>query len=277
MEPGLDRSAVWKINPDQFHRDLRHDRCTDLVTELLGPKACGILKALISLAAPSEKTKNEGKTEPILLARIASAAGASQTEVSSYLDVMAGATYYKIVEKVINGAQRSYKINYAKMMQIRKQKQLEGIVQEKFGVNGVRIFRLLHEKKRLEEKPVAELSMLEVKQARVLLFKMFKAGYIQLQEIPKSQDKMAAQGVFLWSNDNEGAFRQVISEMYKAMMNLSMRLKQELRAIEEQGQTNIDNMTEEAQRKLDVQSGKIERLEHSILYLDENLMLFVDH
>ena len=29
-----------------------------------------------------------------------SCAGASQTEVSSYLDVMAGATYYKIVEKV---------------------------------------------------------------------------------------------------------------------------------------------------------------------------------
>jgi len=79
-----------------------------------------------------------------------------------FLDALCGKSCYNILEKVINGRHVSYKINFANIINVRRQKQLEGIIQEKFGLAGARLYRLLHAKKRLEEKPIAELSMLEV-------------------------------------------------------------------------------------------------------------------
>jgi len=62
--------------------------------------------------------------------------------------------------------------------------------------------------------------------------------------------------------------------MYQATVNLSLRLSQELTAVEDlRGGT----LTEEQQEKLQGVNAKVDRLEHSLLYLDENLMLFVDH
>jgi len=101
-----------------------------------------------------------------------------------FLDAMCGKSCFHILEKVINGRHVSYKINFTNIINVRRQKQLEGIIQEKFGLNGARVYRLLHTKKRLEEKPIAELAMLEIKAARQLLYLMFTAGFVQLQETP---------------------------------------------------------------------------------------------
>lgn len=51
----------------------------------------------------------------------------------------------------------------------------------RFGAPGMRVFRMLMIKGQLEQKQVADFSMLSPKDTRELLYKMLKAGYLALQ------------------------------------------------------------------------------------------------
>ena len=46
---------------------------------------------------------------------------------------------------------------------------------------GLRIFRMLQEKKQLEQKQIAEFAMVPVREAREVLYKMLKGGFLALQ------------------------------------------------------------------------------------------------
>ena len=46
---------------------------------------------------------------------------------------------------------------------------------------GMRIFRMLLDKKQLEQKQIAEFAMVPVRDAREVLYKMLKAGFLALQ------------------------------------------------------------------------------------------------
>ena len=48
-------------------------------------------------------------------------------------------------------------------------------------MHALRIFRLLLLKKQLEQKQIADLSMLDLKETRTVLYRMMKAGYVQMQ------------------------------------------------------------------------------------------------
>ena len=52
---------------------------------------------------------------------------------------------------------------------------------DRFGMHALRIFRLLLLKKQLEQKQIADLSMLDLKETRTVLYRMMKAGYVQMQ------------------------------------------------------------------------------------------------
>ena len=46
---------------------------------------------------------------------------------------------------------------------------------------GMRIFKMLVEKKQLEQKQIADFAMVPVREAREVLYKMLKGGYLALQ------------------------------------------------------------------------------------------------
>jgi hypothetical protein len=56
-----------------------------------------------------------------------------------------------------------------------------GGARDRFGVPGLRIFRLLLMHRQLEQKVIGEKAMLPIKDARELLYRMLKAGFVALQ------------------------------------------------------------------------------------------------
>lgn len=71
-------------------------------------------------------------------------------------------------------------------------------MRERFGDDGCRIFRLLLLKRQLEQKQVADNAMLPVKETRELLYRMFRAEYLELQEVAKTADHAPSRTFFLW-------------------------------------------------------------------------------
>lgn len=86
--------------------------------------------------------------------------------------------------------------------------QIDAVVRERFGDEGCRIFRLLLLKRQLEQKHVADSAMLPVKETRELLYRMFRAEYLELQEVAKTADHAPSRTFFLW----RVRFRKTTSE-----------------------------------------------------------------
>lgn len=55
------------------------------------------------------------------------------------------------------------------------------MVSRRFGLLGMRVFNILLQHGQLEPKQIADFIMREHKEARELLYKMFKAGFLQMQ------------------------------------------------------------------------------------------------
>ena len=74
-----------------------------------------------------------------------------------------------------------YKVNYEIAGQSLKLNIIESIIQETWGLLGCRIWRILQQKKKLDEKQVSKLGMISQKDGRECLYKMMKDGFCFLQ------------------------------------------------------------------------------------------------
>lgn len=54
-------------------------------------------------------------------------------------------------------------------------------MRQKFGSEGLRVYRLLLQRGQLEQKAVGDLAMIAAKDVRTLLYNMLAAGYVALQ------------------------------------------------------------------------------------------------
>lgn len=74
-------------------------------------------------------------------------------------------------------------------------------MRERFGGPACRIFRLLLLKRNLEQKQIAEMAMIPVKDTRELLYKLLKAEYVQIQEVARTSDHAPSRTFYLWRVD----------------------------------------------------------------------------
>jgi DNA-directed RNA polymerase III subunit RPC3 len=75
---------------------------------------------------------------------------------------------------------------------------VDAVVRERFGGPACRIFRLLLLKRQLEQKQIAEMAMIPVKDTRELLYKLVKVEFVQLQEVARTADHSPSRTFYLW-------------------------------------------------------------------------------
>mmetsp|Transcript_17545 Transcript_17545/g.25213 ORF Transcript_17545/g.25213 Transcript_17545/m.25213 type:complete len:181 (-) Transcript_17545:2695-3237(-) len=86
----------------------------------------------------------------------------------------------------------------ATMLNIIRRKAAEEIILKRFGPEARRMFSLLIHKKKLEAKHAAELSMLNQRKAREMLFKLQDAGYATVQEVPRTSDFKQSKYIYIY-------------------------------------------------------------------------------
>ncbi|KAG8517575.1 DNA-directed RNA polymerase III subunit RPC3, partial [Galemys pyrenaicus] len=100
---------------------------------------------------------------------------------------------------------------------------LESVVQERFGSRCARIFRLVLQKKHLEQKQVEDFAMIPAKEAKDMLYKMLSENFISLQEIPKTPDHAPSRTFYLYTVNILSAARMLLHRCYKSIANLIER------------------------------------------------------
>jgi hypothetical protein len=106
--------------------------------------------------------------------------GSSNSKLGDYLNslTLEDAHFLDKVDEMGGGL---YKVNYEFASRSLKLNIVESLIQEKWGLLGCRIWKILQRKNKLDEKQVSKIGMISQKAARECLYKMMKEGFCFLQ------------------------------------------------------------------------------------------------
>ena len=94
----------------------------------------------------------------------------------------------------------------------------------RFGPLAGRLLRILHQKGKLDEKSLTSFALVGQKSMRALLTSMNRAGFLELQEVPKGNDRQPSKTIFLWYFDQERCRQRMLNDTYKAMTRALQRI-----------------------------------------------------
>jgi hypothetical protein len=115
-------------------------------------------------------------------------------------------------------------LQFENIREIVLQRVIESVVVNKFGTLSGRIFRLLNSRPLLEQKQIASICMIPIKDVREKLYRMLNAGFVALQEIPKSSDHAPVRTFYLWSIPPQSQLRTILSsDICKAILNMKLK------------------------------------------------------
>ncbi|PLW12968.1 hypothetical protein PCANC_07820 [Puccinia coronata f. sp. avenae] len=128
-----------------------------------------------------------------------------------------------------SGGMREFKIEYAKYSLELRKALVSRIIREKYGIEAARVVRILMHKGRLDEKHLAKFAMMTLKDSRELCLKLSAGKIIELQEVPKTNDRQPSRTFYLFFIDFQKLILNLTMMIRKSQTNLIIRIDHELK------------------------------------------------
>ncbi|ORX77928.1 hypothetical protein BCR32DRAFT_270338 [Anaeromyces robustus] len=236
----IDENIISRLNYNKLLVHCRNKSVINLVKERLTPSAAELMKEILkiytedfndckrnSVAGPFSSAQLTYKISDIKLKIDYSKGGGSKNPIVDYLE-----TYrldsVKFLTKDADRGNGDYYINFKEINNYMKIDLIGNSIKEKYGKNSMRLWKILLDKGKFDEKQIAKVALVSHVEARKCLFELLNAGYTYLQEIPKTIDRNTMRSTFLWYTDMNKVEEQLISECYKVLINLKKRRKIEI-------------------------------------------------
>jgi transcription initiation factor IIE alpha subunit len=117
------------------------------------------------------------------------------------------------------------KIIFKKLLEIISNKIIEKLIFNQFGNKFALIFKTILEKTKVSEKEIENDLLIEECTIRKTLFKMFRLGYIYIDEMGKFFDFLNFKKVFYWKINYGLIKKRLISEILKSIFNLILKIE----------------------------------------------------
>ncbi|KAI9661931.1 MAG: RNA polymerase III subunit C82 [Bathelium mastoideum] len=118
-----------------------------------------------------------------------------------------------------------WSVNFRSLTKYLIQIQIDNTVTARFGREAARVIRVLHSKGKLDEKQVAKFGFLREKHVRAILTRLQEAGFVEVQEVPKDNNRQPSRTIFLWYFDQDRCRRLILHDTYQAMARILQRAK----------------------------------------------------
>ncbi|XP_050576901.1 DNA-directed RNA polymerase III subunit RPC3 isoform X2 [Bombus affinis] len=295
-----DSKIYWKVNFDRLTQDFRDQIIISAMSRRLDENAGALMRQLLILmylrTASWEDTSN-----PIPLTEIKEAVRKVDCPLLiQYLD-----QYLRLIEedssqflkRVGDSGGGQYSVNMKEAFKQLAWTTLENIVTERFGSKAARIFRLVRNRKYIEQEQIQQLAMIPAKEAKHLTYTLLQENYLQIQEIKKSGVSAGPiKTFFLFHIDLNLVVRMEVEHCYHALYNIMQRreyeassnkrmIDKQLRmqtlttnlkehgASEEQLAEIAEMMTPSEKQQLDKVQNRIKKLGITELQIDDTLFL----
>ncbi|KAJ3303102.1 DNA-directed RNA polymerase III subunit RPC3 [Kappamyces sp. JEL0829] len=290
----INSSTCFKVNPMQFHLYLRNAHLVKFAEQKLNVAASRVVQVFLDLVYPTFKVVREECSEARSLLTLSTAIAKQQiqlpiedsvhNQLAEYAEHLS-TDHAPFLQKIDQKADGLYQIRIKHITEQLKLSMLETIVMEKCGAVACRIFRLLMDKKKLDDKNVSKLALVDEKVARNQLYSMLQLGLVFMQDVPKTIDHSASRTVFLWYVDPARSIDLLLQDIYKTVHRLKEREQFELskRRFLLQKASRSDIVSGEASLS-EGEKTKLAELDHVLMQfsvqlarIDETMMVFRDY
>ncbi|KAF9334333.1 DNA-directed RNA polymerase III subunit RPC3 [Podila minutissima] len=286
----VEADVFFKINYERFIIRWRNTQIAELYEARLNPTAKTIMNTILTLAEERMINCKEDLSldlaETLEFQQQELGINGSKPKTGECLD-----KYIEILEadlmqilKKDGGRTGQYVINLKAASKIMKKNLIQTVISSRFGSPYVRIMNMLLDKGKLEEKMISKFSMMPVKDVREKLTTLCTFGVLNLQEVPKSQDRTPSRTFYLWEVILTRAADALVDRLYHTMGNLRQRrfVEKAKRAVllSKCERTDVqanDSLLNAAEKKeLDTLSGILEMLEVQELRIAQVVMTLRD-
>ncbi|KAE8348594.1 DNA-directed RNA polymerase III subunit rpc3 [Aspergillus coremiiformis] len=144
-------------------------------------------------------------------------------EVDQHLCLLAQPPYNLTSKRMVSGL-ITWTVEFRHLARKLRHLELERIIEARYGDVALRVVRVLHDKGKLDEKRLQEISLLPFKDLRQVLATMQTGGFVDLQEVPRDAQRQPSRTIFLWFYDPDRVCNSVLEDAYKAMSRCLQRL-----------------------------------------------------
>ncbi|CAJ2511039.1 Uu.00g066640.m01.CDS01 [Anthostomella pinea] len=117
--------------------------------------------------------------------------------------------------------------------------ELDTMIEESFGRQGLRLTRILREKGKIDDKTLPTMALMRKPDVHVKMAEMEMAGFLDVQEVPRDNNRAANRTMFFWFFDEERTLRRILDSTYKSMVRCLERLE-----VERRRRKNVLSVTE---------------------------------
>lgn len=125
------------------------------------------------------------------------------------------------------GGYSQVQIEYANAAKMMRNAILRTVIEAQFGSNGLRVITLLQDLGKLDEKQISKVCLLSMSETRDVCARLFAAGLLSLQEIPKASERVAARSFFFWYVDEKKSISWLSDRLCKSLARLTQRRRHE--------------------------------------------------
>ncbi|OTB04595.1 hypothetical protein M426DRAFT_320708 [Hypoxylon sp. CI-4A] len=120
-------------------------------------------------------------------------------------------------------------VDFEPLLQHLKFVELDTLIENRFGRQGLRLTRILREKGKIDDKTLPGLALMKKPDVHVKMAEMEMAGFLDVQEVPRDNNRAAARTIFFWFFDLERTLQRILDNTYKSLVRCLERLEVERR------------------------------------------------
>jgi DNA-directed RNA polymerase III subunit RPC3 len=144
--------------------------------------------------------------------------------VNRHLELLSDSGSVRFLRKSGNKGGGEWFVPYAELILDLKRVTYDDIISRKCGVVAARLLRIIREKGKVDEKMLSEQALLQPKGMRKMLAELQTIGALDLQEVPRGNDRAAVRSFYFWFHRPDYAYSLLLLDMYKSMTRLYQRL-----------------------------------------------------
>ncbi|KAL1306493.1 hypothetical protein AAFC00_005188 [Neodothiora populina] len=127
--------------------------------------------------------------------------------------------------KISTRGKGEWRVNFPALARWMQCNEIEQTISARFGSIATRIARMLNAKGKLDEKQVANFTLMRQKDIRSIMAEMHEAGFLEAQEVPKDNSRQPSRTLFLWFFDMDRCRQLLLSTTYKAQARILQRMQ----------------------------------------------------
>jgi DNA-directed RNA polymerase III subunit RPC3 len=123
--------------------------------------------------------------------------------------------------------QNEWTVDFGPLVQQLRYVELDTMIEDNFGRHGLRLTRILREKGKLDDKTLPAMALMRKPDVHVKMAEMEMAGFLEVQEVPRDNNRAANRTMFFWFFDEARTLKRVLDNAYKSMVRCLERLEVE--------------------------------------------------